>query len=263
MIREPDDPVARLARECIQPDWHAPPNVHAIMTTRHGGVSTGARGTLDLGGHASRDEDVLENRRRLRALLPGDPQWLHQVHGSRVVDLDASPGADAWPEADAAVTTLPDVVCAVRVADCLPVLLADVEGRCVGAAHAGWRGLVAGVIEASIAAMRERGSERVIAWLGPAIGPAAFEVGPEVREAFCATDPAADGCFSPGAPGKWHADLYALARRRLQAVHVESISGGGYCTRTQPHRFFSYRRQPDTGRMAALIWLTRAVGNMA
>jgi len=146
-------------------------------------------------------------------------------------------------------------VCAVRVADCLPVLLADTSDRCVGIAHAGWRGLAAGVLEATVAAMREQGSARQIAWLGPAIGPAAFEVGDEVHAEFCRTDPGANDCFTAGAPGKWHADLYVLARRRLAAAGVNEVTGGGYCTRTDAERFYSYRRDRDTGRMAALIWL--------
>lgn len=244
-----------LERDCIVPDWPSPRGVRAFVTTRAGGVSTGARAWLDLGGHASSEADVLENRRRLRRLLPDDPHWLHQVHGATAVALDRSSHADAWPQADAAVTSSTGIVCAVRVADCLPVLLADVDVRCVGIAHAGWRGLAAGVVEATIDAMRALGSVQQMAWLGPAIGPAAFEVGPEVRDAFAARDAAALGCFAPGAAGKWHADLYALARLRLRARGVHAIHGGGYCTRNDPTRFFSYRRERDTGRMAALIWL--------
>ncbi|HZQ59822.1 MAG TPA: peptidoglycan editing factor PgeF [Casimicrobiaceae bacterium] len=241
---------------CIVPEWNAPANVRALMTTRRGGVSTGARASLDLGGHASRAPDVLENRRLLRALLPADPHWLHQVHGAHVANLGRDAAAQAWPQADAAITTARNVVCAVRVADCLPVLLADVGGRCVGIAHAGWRGMAGGVIEATVAAMREAGSARQTAWLGPAISRAAFEVGPEVHAAFCSDDPAAEHAFTPGAaPAKWQADLYALARRRLQRAGVTDIAGGGYCTRTQADLFFSYRREHETGRMAALVWI--------
>ena len=244
-----------LDRDCILPDWPAPRAVRAFVTTRAGGVSTGARASLDLGGHTSVENDVLENRRRVRALLPNEPHWMHQVHGKDVVTLDRSSRTDAWPRADAAVTASTDVVCAVRVADCLPVLLSDVGAGCVGVAHAGWRGLAAGVLEATVDAMRALGSAQQIAWLGPAIGPAAFEVGAEVREAVGTHDEAALACFTPGAPGKWHADLYALARLRLRSRGVHAVHGGGLCTRTDAKRFFSYRREPDTGRMAALIWL--------
>jgi len=244
-----------VARDCIVPDWAAPSRVRALVTTRGGGVSTGARATLDLGGHDSTDAAVLENRRRLRAILPGEPHWLHQVHGNRVITLDASARADAWPQADAAVTSAINTVCAVRIADCMPVLLADAQAKCVGIAHAGWRGLARGVIGATIATMRSLGSTRQLAWLGPAIGAKAFEVGAEVRDAFCATNAAADAFFAPGAPGKWHADLYGLARLDLRAHGVHEIAGGGYCTRDDAARFFSYRRDRDTGRMAALIWL--------
>lgn len=239
----------------IVPDWPAASPVRALVTTRRGGVSAGARATLDLGACRTDDAAVLENRRRLRAFLPGDPHWLSQVHGAGVVTLDAVTPAGACPEADGAVTTAPGVVCAIRMADCLPVLLADTQGACVGVAHAGWRGLAAGVVEATVAALRGLGSARQVAWLGPAIGPAAFEVGPEVRAAFVAHDARAAAAFVAGAPGKWLADLYTLAGMRLRDAGVETISGGEYCTRTDAARFFSYRRERDTGRMAALVWL--------
>ncbi len=244
-------------RDCIVPQWRAPARVRALMTTRAGGVSGGARATLDLGGHDSHDAMVRENRRRLRSLLPGEPHWLHQVHGRGVVTLDRHSRPDGWPEADGAVTADPELVCAVRVADCLPVLLADGAGCCVGVAHAGWRGLAAGVLEATVDAMRALGSARQVAWLGPALGPNGFEVGREVLEACSAGDPGGIACFGQTGPDRWHGDLYALARRRLAAQGILDVAGGDHCTRTQAEQFFSYRRERDSGRMAALIWLQR------
>lgn len=249
--------LAHAGLDWIVPDWPAPARIQALMTTRNGGVTTGARATMDVGSATSRDPDVIENRRRLRAHLPGEPRWLRQVHGTGVVHLDSTSRPDTWPAADAAVTTTPGVVCAVRVADCLPVFIADAAGTVVAVAHAGWRGLAAGVLIATIAMMKACAGEshRLLAWLGPAIGPGAFEVGPEVREAFCASTPAAAPCFTPGARAKWQADLYGLAMLQLRAAGVAAISGGGFCTYTETGRFFSYRRERDTGRMAALIWL--------
>jgi YfiH family protein len=209
---------------------------------------------MDLGPCHSDDAAVLENRRRLRAFLPGDPHWLSQVHGAHVVTLDATARAGSCPEADAAVTAVPGIVCAIRTADCLPVIVADTAGACVGVAHAGWRGLAAGVLETTVTAVRALGATAQVAWLGPAIGPAAFEVGSEVRAAFVAHDPRAATAFVAGAPDKWFADLYALARMRLHDAGVAAVRGGGYCTRTDA-RFFSYRRDRDAGRMAALAWL--------
>ena len=211
--------------ELVVPDWPAHANVHAVMSTRN------------------------TNDGELRALLPGDPAWLRQVHGTRVLRLDQGQGASN-PEADAAVTATTNRVCAVRAADCMPVLLADESGTVVGAAHAGWRGLCAGVLENTAAAMAVPGKD-LIAWLGPAIGPKVYEVGDEVRAAFKEKD-----AFSPTRPGHWLLDLYAVARRRLRSCGVERIFGGGYCTYSDPRRFFSYRRDGTTGRMAALIWLS-------
>lgn len=250
--------IAQAALDWIVPDWTAPGAVQALVTTRAGGVSIGARRAMDLGGAEPPDEAVAENRRRLRRLLPGDPYWLRQVHGAQVAVLDATSSANAWPAADAAVTRTPGVVCAVRMADCLPVFLADVRGGAVAVAHAGWRGMVAGVLATTVAAMERLGSgpQRLAAWLGPAIGPAAFEVGPEVRDAFRMRDTLALTCFTPGRNGKWQADLYALAALQLREAGVRTIGGGGFCTHANANRFFSYRRERDTGRMAALIWLT-------
>ncbi|HEX2198152.1 MAG TPA: peptidoglycan editing factor PgeF [Burkholderiales bacterium] len=183
----------------------------------------------------------------LRALTPRGPSWLRQVHGNTVIDLDAS---SMEREGDAALTRVPGTVCAIKAADCMPVLLTDEAGTVVAGAHAGWRGLAAGVIEATIHAMGVPGS-RLIAWMGPAIGPGVYEVGDEVRAVFEEKD-----AFSPARPGHWLLDLYAVARHRLKREGVQSVFGGGFCTFSDPQRFYSYRRDGSTGRMAALIWLT-------
>jgi YfiH family protein len=248
--------LAAAELDWIVPDWPVPAGVGALVTTRNGGVSRGACATMNVGARdADSVEAIEENRRRLCALLPADPRWLKQVHGADVVvHVGGDPGDLT---ADAAVTRERGVVCAVQVADCLPVLLADRHGRAAGIAHAGWRGLAAGVVERTVETLARLGTppHDLVAWLGPAIGPAAFEVGPEVRTAFVASDAGADAHFVPGAPGKWQADLYGLARRRLAASGVVPVSGGGYCTRTDAGRFFSWRRDRDCGRMAALVWL--------
>ena len=236
----------------IVPDWPAPPRVRALITTRAGGVSRGAFASLNVGDRVGDDTAaVAENRARVTAHLPESPLWLTQVHGTAVADASAArPGC----EADAAVTREPGRVLAVLTADCLPVLLADESGTTVGIAHAGWRGLAGGVIEQTVAALEVRPS-RLIAYLGPAIGPSAFEVGDEVREAFVAADSAASTAFVPRAPGKWFADLHALARLRLARLGTTRVHGGKFCTYSEPERFFSYRRDRVTGRMATLIWL--------
>jgi len=241
----------------IVPDWGAPPSVHALVTTRNGGVSAGALATMNLGkGAGDTSEAVAENRSRLRAFLPSAPRWLHQVHGAAVAIHGAE--EDRRPVvADAAITRESGVVCAVMTADCLPVLIADRRGSAVGVAHAGWRGLAAGVLERTVAEMKSlgAGTDDLVAWLGPAIGPRAFEVGPEVVEAFVSTHPRSNAHFVRGAPGKWHADLYGLARQRLTDCGVGSVGGGGFCTKTDATRFYSWRRDREGGRMAALIWL--------
>ncbi|MCB1957322.1 MAG: peptidoglycan editing factor PgeF [Rhodocyclaceae bacterium] len=241
----------------IQPDWPAPPTVRAVSTTRLGGVSRGAFASLNLGTHVGDEADLVDqNRRRLRALLPAEPMWLEQVHGT---DVAAWRETDAPVTADAAFTSAARGVCVVMTADCLPVLLCDRAGTVVAAAHAGWRGLLGGVLENTLRAMQVE-SAQVLAWLGPAIGPRAFEVGNEVREAFLAADPVHRAAFSGSAqPGKWMADLYRLARQRLEAAGVMSIHGGEACTHGDPERFFSYRRDGVTGRQASLIWLTESV----
>lgn len=239
----------------VVPRWPAPPGVRAAMTTRRSGVSRGPYRSLNLGERCGdAPEAVAENRRRVaQALeLPAAPAWLRQVHGRRVV---VAASAQAPVEADGSVAFAPGAVCAVMAADCLPVLLCDRSALGVAALHAGWRGLAAGVLEAGVKAMGQSPGD-LMAWLGPAISGAAFEVGDEVREAFVLHDAGAAACFSPAArPGHWHGDLYALARRRLTAAGVNEIHGGELCTYGIPDWFFSYRRDRRCGRMAALIWL--------
>jgi YfiH family protein len=235
----------------IVPDWPAPSCVRTLITTRSGGVSRGAYDSLNLGLRVGDDPDcVHRNRERLRRFLPAEPKWLTQVHGTRAVEADKI----AFPvEADAASTRSSGVVCAVMVADCLPILLCDLEGTVVAAAHAGWRGLSAGVIESAVAATGVAPA-RLLAYMGPAIGPGAFEVGADVFDAFVSRDDAAQVAFKPHAAGKWLCDLYALARQRLNALGVGAVFGGGLCTYSDRARFFSRRRDRVSGRMAALIW---------
>ena len=240
-------------RDWIIPDWPAPARVRALITTRSGGVSTGAFASMNLGQRVDDDQQsVRTNRASLRDLLPAEPKWLLQVHGVDVVDADK---LQHPVKADAAVAHNPGSVCAVMVADCLPVLLTDRAGSVVAAAHAGWRGLAAGVLENTVRAMGTA-SDELLAFLGPAIGPTAFEVGADVRDAFLARNADAASAFVARDPGKWRADLFALARQRLRAIGVTHIHGGGLCTYSDPQRFFSHRRDKTTGRMAALIWLT-------
>jgi hypothetical protein len=260
---------ARLATarlDWIVPAWPAPPHVGGLSTTRTGGMSTGAAATMDLrlatGARmpAEAAAALAQNRRRLDALLPSPPVWLSQVHGTGVAVLDAGGIAAARaapPIADAAVTRERGIVCAVLTADCLPVLFANRAGTVVGAAHAGWRGLAAGVLEATVAALAALGAKPrdLVAWLGPAIGPGAFEVERDVRDAFAASDPESIRCFAPSGEGKWLADLYALARRRLATAGVHDVCGGGFCTVAEATRFYSYRRARDAARMATLVWL--------
>lgn len=240
-------------RDFLAADWPAPAGIRAGTTLRTGGVSRPPFAALNLGAHtADAPAAVATNRARLAAALrlPAAPCWLRQVHGTVVADLDA--GHDG--PADAGVASRPDRVAAVLTADCLPVLLCAADGHCWGAAHAGWRGLAAGVLEATVAAFPVA-AEQLLAWLGPAIGPARFEVGGEVRAAFVDARPADAACFVPGRPaGKYFADLYALARSRLAGAGVAGIYGGGWCTVDDP-RFFSHRGDHGrTGRMASLIW---------
>lgn len=243
--------------DCLVPAWPVPANVRALQTFRTGGCSMAPWDSFNLGDHVGDDAaHVATNRAALRALLPAEPLWLQQVHGSAAVDADFAANSLV---ADAAVARQPGRVCTVMTADCLPVLFCDRAGTVVAAAHAGWRGLVAGVLEATVNQMAVPAGELLV-WLGPAIGPKCFEVGDEVRAAFVALDPAAAIAFAPHASGKWLADIYTLARQRLQAAGVGAISGGDFCTVSEADRFFSYRRDGVTGRMASLIWLDHLSG---
>lgn len=225
--------------ELIAPDWPAAPGVRAFVTTR-------AFGDMREGG---------AGRERLRALVPAAPRWLIQVHGVEVFDAGAVSDAASAPRADAAIARRRRTPCAVLVADCLPVLFASRAGDAIGVAHAGWRGLAAGVIEAALDAMALPAGE-VLAWMGPAIGARAYEVGDEVREAFVARDVAAQAAFLPSRAGHWWLDLTAIARQRLAARGVTQVSGGNFCTYAEADRFYSWRRERTPARMAALIWLT-------
>lgn len=238
---------------CIIPDWPVPARVKAIQTTRQGGVSIAPYDSLNLGGHVGDNPLAVErNRILLNKLLPSEPVWLEQIHGTLVANADR---ASCQPQADACIARHRAAVCAVMTADCLPVLLCDAQGSVVGAAHAGWRGLRDGVIETTVLAMGVA-PQSLMAWLGPAISQEAFEVGEEVRAAFIAIQPQAASAFIAGQSGKWLADIYALARLRLNALGVTQIYGGGRCTYREREQFFSYRRDGVTGRMGTFIWLT-------
>lgn len=241
-----------LPADWIVPDWPAAANVRAFVTTRSGGVSTGPYASMNIGDLTADDPAAVQaNKRRLDALLPAPARWLRQVHGARVVKADAVAGI---VEADASHTATPGIVCAIKIADCMPVLITDRHGTVVGAAHAGWRGLASGVVENTVAALGVDPAE-LLAFLGPAIGPRAFEVGADVLDAFRDVDPAAEHAFQPLRPGKWLADLFILGRQRLARAGVRQVFGGGLCTYSEPQRFYSHRHNPITGRMAALIWL--------
>ncbi|NBD00456.1 polyphenol oxidase [Atlantibacter hermannii] len=238
----------------IIPDWPLPPGVAACSSTRIGGVSAGPYASLNLGAHCGDNaDDVEENRSRLfaAAQMPSRPVWLEQVHGNAVLRLIGEPYSAK--RADASWSDTPGTVCAVMTADCLPVLFCNQAGSEVAAAHAGWRGLCDGVLEATLASFNDR-PENIMAWLGPAIGPQAFEVGDDVRDAFIAKDGQAASAFRP-AGEKYFADIYQLARQRLTAAGVTKIYGGDRCTFTEQDEFFSYRRDRITGRMASFIWL--------
>lgn len=241
----------------IEPDWPAPAGVTALSTTRQGGISQSPYDSFNLGHHVGdAAAAVATNRARLLAALPPGTtiQWLEQVHGTKVIQATAG---TPCPPADASIGRQPGIACAVMTADCLPVLLCNRAGTVVAAAHAGWRGLLNGVLEATVGAMAEPPGE-LMAWFGPAIGPEAFEVGPEVRAAFAALSPGVAACFqpSPARSGHFLADIYALARQRLASLGLSSVYGGDYCTFTDSTRFFSYRRDGQTGRMASLIQLS-------
>jgi YfiH family protein len=243
-----------LDPQWLVPDWPVPPRVHAFVTTRAGGVSTGEHASMNLGSSCGDDPaNVARNRAIVRANLPSMPRWMRQVHGAEVADLD-NLAEDAVAVADAAAVGTAGRVAVVLTADCMPVFLADRSGRRVAVAHAGWRGLASGVLENTARAIGAPGE--TLAWMGPSIGPDAFEVGPEVREAFVGVDAAADAAFKPHTPGKYMADLYALARMRLARAGVTQVFGGGFCTKSDTARFFSYRREQKSGRMGAFIWIS-------
>lgn len=240
--------------DLLIPDWAAHSAVRSIVTTRAGGVSRRPYDSLNLGIAVGDDpESVRENRARLRACLPAEPRWLRQVHGNQVVDAAT---VTTLVEADGSFTTQPDVVCVVQMADCMPVLLADRAGTRVAAVHAGWRGLAGDVLGNAVRAL-DTDPAALIAWMGPAIGPSAFEVGDDVRDIFVGYAVEAGAAFVPHGPGKWLADLFVLARQRLAALGVGSVHGGGQCTFGDSQHFFSHRRDRVSGRMAAAIWLAR------
>jgi YfiH family protein len=237
----------------ILPQWPAQSRVRALMTTRSGGVSSGPYATFNLGARVGDAPACVErNRAILRACLPAEPRWMKQVHGTRVIAAHEA-GPDV--EADGAVTASDGEVCAVLVADCLPVLLCDRGATVVAVAHAGWRGLCAGIIESVVRAMNVSPGG-VMAYVGPGIGAQAYEVGEDVRDAFLRNDPDASAGFAPRPGGKFSADLGLLARRRLAACGVSRVYGGGFCT-SSDERFFSFRRDRITGRMAGLIWMEK------
>lgn len=255
-------------QQWLYPHWPGlPANVGVLSTTRRGGVSPApygdgmGAGGLNLGTHVGdQPHNVARNRSILRDMLPGDPAWLSQVHGTAVANL-ADVGPQHVPDADASVTTIPGKVCVIMTADCLPVLFADLAGKVVGGAHSGWRGLAAGVLGETVRAMRAAGAGEITAWLGPAIGPTAFEVGADVRSAFLAaiSSPQDEilAAFVPfsGRPGKYLANMNMLARLILAEVGVTRVHGGTHCTFTEAERFYSYRRDGITGRQASLIWI--------
>ena len=245
----------------LTPEWPAPAVVRALSTQRGGGVSAVPYASLNLASHVGdAAAAVAENRRRLRiaAELPAEPTWLAQVHGTQIADLDAvgGPAGSAVPAgpADGALTRRRGRVCAILAADCLPVLFAEDSGAAIAAAHAGWRGLAGGVLEATVRALAVA-PPTLLVWLGPAIGPKHFEIGPEVRDELLRGDPGAHAAFEVNPRGRYLADLSALARRRLERLGIERIYGGGECTYTDGDRYFSYRRDGQTGRQATLIWL--------
>ncbi len=251
-----------IPADWLVPDWPAPANVRAVCTTRSGGVSLGPYDSLNLGDHVNDDADAVRaNRERMAAVMGARPVFMQQVHGTRVAALSRETPDSI--SADGCVTDQRGIACTIMVADCLPVLLCDASGRAVAAAHAGWRGLAGGVLEKALMAFEEAGDaspQETFAWLGPCIGPGAFEVGEEVKAAFEAHDASAAAMFAPHAPGKWLADLQGLARQRLQALGVTRIygndGGSAWCTVSNDSRFFSHRRDRVSGRFAACIWRT-------
>jgi hypothetical protein len=242
----------KLFEHCITPDWPAPKNVHTLQTTRLGGVSSAPYDSFNLGDHVNdAPQAVAKNRQLLSSLMPSEPVWLQQVHGTVVADADVG---SCMIQADASIARHRGSVCVVMTADCLPILLCDEDGTVVAAAHAGWKGLAAGVIEATVQAMKVE-PKKMMAWFGPAISQRAFEVGEEVRTTFIAHNAQAKEAFLPGVNGKWQADIYLLARQRLNAIGINRVYGGDLCTYSDPAHFYSYRRDGVTGRMGSFIWL--------
>lgn len=247
----------------IIPEWNAPGNIRAFSTVRYGGYSVApyhgddsGKNGLNFGMHVADDPDAVQkNRALLKKELPSEPVWLNQVHGTTVVDAADVSGA---PDADASFSAKANVVCLIMTADCLPVLLCDREGTVVAVAHAGWRGLAGGVLEKTVEKMKRQTDSEIMAWLGPAIGPAAFEVGDDVRDVFVRKNSRMNSAFIPGkdTSGKYLADIYSLAKMTLNEMGVIDVSGGGFCTFTDKKRFYSYRRNGVTGRMATGIWMT-------
>lgn len=238
----------------LLPDWPAPPNVRAVATTRRGGVSQGAFASLNLGQQTEDDPVAVTANRRLlgaRLGLRREPAWLHQIHGTALVRADQ---VDEPPAADGSWTDQEAVACVVLVADCLPVLFCDRAGTRVAAAHGGWRGLASGILGETVEVLGSAPQD-LMAWLGPAIGPDAFEIGPEVRKAFVERWPATEAAFRPGRGDRWFCDIYEIARIQLRELGVGDVYGGGWCTHSDPDRFYSFRRHGLTGRQAALIWL--------
>lgn len=247
-----------MMNDRLQADWPAPANVHAVVTLRSGGISEACYTSLNPALHVGDDPGaVMANRRKISAMLrlPSEPVWLEQVHGCRVVEVQKDM---LLPEADAGFTRQAGVVCAVMTADCLPLLLCNRQGTCIAVVHGGWRGLLAGVIENTVQAMAEK---QVLAWLGPAIGPSCFEVGAEVRSAFVEKSADFAQAFQARENGRWLADIYHIARIILAQLRIDSVYGGDCCTFSDPQRFYSYRRDGRTGRMAALIWMEPAAGS--
>lgn len=241
----------------IKPSWPAPLNVQALFTTRSGGMSSGPYASFNLGDHVGDKLHIVkQNRVKLRSALPGEPRWLNQLHGSTPVWVDNNM---ITLKGDAALSRTCNVVCAVLTADCLPVFLCDEAGTVAGIVHAGWRGLLSGVIERAVKEMR-KGDSRIMAYLGPAIGPNFFEVGEDVRHAFIKQDKESVPAFAPHNEDnskKWFANIFLLARQRLAAIDVTEVYSNDECTYSNPEKFFSYRRDGNTGRMAGLIWLTK------
>lgn len=235
----------------LEPNWPAPENIHAVTTLRTGGVSAGAYASLNPALHVGDHSDrVIENRRLIKAMLnlPAEPVWLSQIHSNSVIDAAKSGSLE---QADASYSNESGVVCAVLTADCLPLLICDTDGACVAAIHAGWRGLLAGVITNTVKALQKRD---LLVWLGPAIGPNCFEVGAEVRAAFIEKSAVFGNAFKEQHDNHWLADIYQLARDELLSLGIDRIYGGHFCTVTEHERFYSYRRDQVTGRMATLIW---------